>query len=428
MSLKKIKLYFFNQSIESINSLLLFLLIISLLFREHWISKSVILISLFTAFLLIKKNIKLNQIKFYGFSLFFLFGVFSLFWSIDIENSFPKLISYLPFIIIPIWATSFNSKIRYDLIFKYVGIVFVFISFSTILMAFLRFNTTHQITEFYYHNLSSPLSTSAIYLSLLYLIIFLFNLFFILRIKEKANAFNYFILIILFIYILLLSSKMIIILLVLITCFIVYKSYKPRLNKRKVLLIGLLLTSTFFVFMILSKNISNRFNEILNIEKVKEVYVKNEFGDTYLWNGLNLRLLQLRAFYDIEKNDNFNSLIGVGLSNSQTLLNERYRYYKLYSGEKWGKNVGYLSYNFHNQYAQTLIELGIIGFLFLLYIFYCLIINAKTNNNFLLYSVIIILILIMFTESVLARQKGVVFFVLFPLIAIKIKEYIDQNN
>ena len=428
MSLKKIKLNFFNQPVESINSVLLFLFIISLLFREHWISKSLILISIYTIFLLIKKNIKLNQIKFYGFSLFFLLSAFSLFWSIDVENSFPKLISYLPFIIIPAWSASFNSKIRYDLIFKYVGVVYVFISLITILLAFFRFNTTQQISEFYYHNLSSPLSTSAIYLSLLYLMIFLFNLFFVLRKKERTNTFNYFILIILFIYILLLSSKMLIILLVLITCFIVYKSYKPRLNKGKILLIGFLLIGTFFAFMILSENLSNRFNKILNIEKIKEVYTKNEFGDTYLWNGLNLRLLQLRAFYDIEKNESFNSLLGVGQGNSQVLLNERYLAYKLYSGKRGEKNGGYLIYNFHNQYAQTLIEQGIIGFIFLMYIFYSLIINAKTNNNFLLYSVIIIFILIMFTESILERQKGIVLYVLFPLTAIKVKEYIDQKN
>lgn len=428
MSLKKIKAIFFNHSVESINSILLFLLIISFLFREHWISKSVILISVFTTFLLIKKKIKIKQINFYGFLFFYLFATISLIWSIDIEKSYPKLISYLPFIILPIWATSLNSKIKYRVIFHYIGVFFTLVSIITLFLAFFRFNSSGQVSEFYYHTLSSPLSTNAIYISLLYLMVFLFNLFFLLRKKEKIKAFNFFMLMVMFIYILLLSSKMIIVLLLLITCFVIYKSVNPELKNRKMLPLGLILISTLFLFMILSNNILKRFDDIFDIEKVKEVYSLNEFGNTYEWNGLNLRLLQLRSFCDIEKNNNFNSFIGVGLNNGQFLLNERYKYYNLYSGEKWETTGGYLRYNFHNQYAQTLIELGIIGFVFLLYIFYIFLVNAKTNKNFLLFSVIFIFILIMFTESIFARQKGIMFFVLFPIIAIKVKKYIDQKG
>ena len=176
-----------------------------------------------------------------------------------------------------------------------------------------------------------------------------------------------------------------------------------------------------------NNNISKRFEKILNIEKVKEVYSLNEFGDNYLWNGLNLRLLQLRAFYEIEQKEDFNSILGVGLNNGQELLNKKYKEYKMYTGKPWEEKGGYLSYNFHNQYTQTLIEMGIIGFLFLIYIYYSLFIIGLKTNNFLLFTIIFTFILIMFTESILVRQKGIVTFVLFPLIAIKVKEYLDQK-
>lgn len=413
-----------NLKKKNINSILLFLLIISLLFKEHWISKTMILIGVYTIFLFIKKKRKLRDINFYGYSLFLFFATLSLLWSVNLENSIPKLIGLIPFIIIPIWASFLNSKINYEIIFKYIGVFFMLVSITTILQAFFRYHSTFQMSEFYYHNLSSPLSTSAIYISLLYLIVFLFNFFFLLRKKEKTQMLDYLTLTILFIYILLLSSKLIVVLLFINTYILLYYSLKLRFKKNTLILVTLLIFGSFTLLIILSKNnISKRFEKITNIEKIKEVYILDEFGHNYLWNGLNLRLLQLRAFYNIEKSADFNSLLGVGLNNGQKLLNERYKYYKMYIGEKWKKNGGYLNYNFHNQYAQTLIELGVAGFIFLILIFFRLIMNSKNNNNFLLFSIVFIFFLVMFTESILVRQKGIMLFVLFPIIAIKVKKH-----
>jgi len=430
MNLKKIRIVVFQASIERVNSVLLFLLIISLLFKEHWISKSYILIGIYTVFLFVKKRIKLKEINFYGFLLFFLFAILSLMWSVNIENSLLELVSFIPFIFIPVWTSSLNSKIRYDIIFKYVGIVYMLISLTTVLMAFFRYNSSQQISEFYYHTLASPLSANAIYASLLYSIIFLFNLFFLLRIKEKINFFSYFTLIVIAVYIFLLSSKLITVLLVFSTCIVLYPSLKLKFKNYKLIPVGLVIIISFlFVIILSNNNISKRFDKILKIEKIKEVYSLNEFGDTYLWNGLNLRLLQLRAFYEIEKTDDFNSFLGVGLNNGQTLLNKKYREYKMYTGKPWEEKGGYLRYNFHNQYAQTLIELGIIGFLVLIFILLNFILIAKNNNNFLLFSVIFIFILVMFTESILVRQKGIIFFILFPILAIKANgRYLKQKG
>jgi hypothetical protein len=403
-------------------------LFISLLFKEHWISKILIIIGVYTLFFFIKKNIKPRFFNTNAYFFFFLLAGISMLWSMDAENSFNKFIMLLPFVIIPLWISSISVKLKYDLIFKYLGIFYTFIGLVTLLLASIRYHTTHQISEFYYHTLSSPLSTNAIYTSLLYSIIFLFNLLFLLRKKEKISIYSYFTLIVIGIYIFLLSSKLITVLLIFSTCFILYPSLKLKFDNYKLIPIGLVII-IFILFMLVfsNNNISKRFEKILNIEKVKEVYSLNEFGDNYLWNGLNLRLLQLRAFYEIEKKDDFNSLLGVGLNNGQELLNKKYKEYKMYTGKPWEEKGGYLSYNFHNQYTQTLIEMGIIGFLFLIYIYYSLFVIGLKTNNFLLFTIIFTFILIMFTESILVRQKGIVTFVLFPLIAIKVKEYLDQK-
>ncbi len=418
----------FKTNTTSFNSILLFLLIISLLFKEHWVSKTVILIAIYTLFLLIRKKIVLKNSSFYGFLLFLFFVFTSLFWSVNIENSLSKSIGFLPFLIIPVWVSSFNSKIKYEIVLKYVGYFFITISAITILIASIRYSTTHIISEFYYHSLTSPLSTNAIYISILYLMVFLFNLYFILIKIQKTSLIHYIALITIFIYILLLSSKLISVLLFISTIMMFYSSLKFKHKNRKLATIAIaVLSILFFIIITSDNNISRRFDEILKYEKIKEVYSKNEFGDTYLWNGLNLRLVQLKAFYDIEKDSNFNTFLGVGLGNGQKLLNKKYKDYKMYTGKPWEEKGGFLKSNFHNQYTQTLIELGVIGFLLLIYVLYNFISISKNNKYFLAFYVIFIFILVMFTESILERQKGIMFFVIFPLIAIKIDYYIKQN-
>ncbi len=413
----------FNKSFSPINSILLFLLFISLLFKEHWSSKILIIISVYTIFLYISNKLSFKSIRSNAYILFFLFALSSLIWTINVENSLSKLIGFLPFILIPLWVNSFTLKIKYDMVFKYIGVFYILVAVITVLFASFRFNTTQQLSEFYYHALSSPLSTNAIYVSLAYLFVLNFIVIFFLKKKE---LYTLIISIFLSLYILLLSSKMVIFLMFLSLIIIIFYHYKQK--DKKVISIGIIFTliSLFLFVVFTNNNISKRFKEISNIEKIKEVYSLDEFGDIYDWNGLNLRLLQLRSFWDIEKDPSFNSLIGVGINNGQELLNERYKKYKMYTGKPWEKNGGYLKYNFHNQYAQTLIELGIIGFIFLLYIYYSFLVSGLRSKNILLLSIILTFMLIMLTESLFRRQKGVIYFVLFPIIAIKVNEYFQN--
>lgn len=419
----------FKFSNKYINSVLIFLLLISFLFKEHWISKGMILIGIYTFFLIIKKKIQVKKVHFYGFLLFFMFAAISLIWSVNIEKSLPKLIGLLPFLIIPVWTSSLDSKVKYEIIFKYVGVFFMMISLFTILLASIRYNTTFQESEFYYHTLSSPLSTNAIYLSLLYLMVYIINLNYLLKKNFKGKWIDFLSLLVIFIYIILLSSKLLSFLLFIATAIMLYSSLKTSFKNWKLISI---LAGAIGMFLILiftsNNNLSKRFDKIIKYEKVKEVFSSNKFGNTYLWNGLNLRLVQLRAFYEIEKDEKFNSFLGVGLNNGQEHLNKKYKHYKMYTGKSWEKNGGFLTYNFHNQYAQTLIELGAIGFFLLIFIFYDFFTNAINNRNFLLFSVVFVFILTMFTESILVRQKGIMFFTFFPIITIVIHKYIKQER
>jgi hypothetical protein len=404
-----------------INSLLIFLLFISLPLREHWSSKALILILIYTLLLLFRKK-KISGISKYKVFLFlFLASALSLTWSIDISNSLILLKRLLPILLIPLWGIFLHKNIKYVKIFKYLGVVYVILSIYTIYLGVLRYNLTHNIEEFFYHTLVFPMDANAIYSALFYLFVYVFNLYYVLYFKENRGFFNYILLSVLFIYIVLLSSKMITILTILSTAVLCFLKLSHYIQNKTIIRYSAI--SFFFLSFVLILNTSEvlnkRFKNILNLQQLEDVFQKKDFGHVYLWNGLGLRALQLRSFWDIEKDKDFNSFLGVGLNNGQIPLNERYIYYNLYQGKKGEKDKGFLEYNFHNQYAQSLIELGIFGGIVLFFVFLSLFKEALKTKNILLFLVLVIFMFLFATESLLNRHKGIIVFVLLPIIAIR---------
>jgi O-antigen ligase len=96
---------------------------------------------------------------------------------------------------------------------------------------------------------------------------------------------------------------------------------------------------------------------------------------------------------------------GFGLNASLNKLLEKEQYYNLYPG--YGK------FNFHNQYVQIFAELGIIGFVILLFMLFLNIKNALKYKDFLHITFAILMISLFLTESFLWRQRGVLFFMIF---------------
>ncbi len=119
------------------------------------------------------------------------------------------------------------------------------------------------------------------------------------------------------------------------------------------------------------------------------------------WNSVNLRMLEWKASLAGISNA---WLMGVGPGDAQGVLNS---YYSSFSNA-----TSKLRYNCHNQYLQTTLELGVAG---LLALTVCLFkpVMFSLNPNPLFIAFIILFSLMCLTESMLARQKGIVFFTLF---------------
>jgi len=101
-----------------------------------------------------------------------------------------------------------------------------------------------------------------------------------------------------------------------------------------------------------------------------------------------------------------NFLTGVGAGDVKDVLIEEYtkQHYE-YLVEK--------KLNSHNQFLQTFIATGIVGFLILISLFIFPLINSFKRKNFVYFSFLMIILLNLLTESMFETQAGVVFFAFF---------------
>ncbi len=103
-----------------------------------------------------------------------------------------------------------------------------------------------------------------------------------------------------------------------------------------------------------------------------------------------------------------NPLLGVGAGDIKPELYEEYDKIKT-NTEEVEKN----HYNVHNQFLETMLGQGLIGFGLLLFILFAALQQAYKNKDHLLALFIIIITLNFFPESMLNQQAGVIFFAFF---------------
>lgn len=100
-------------------------------------------------------------------------------------------------------------------------------------------------------------------------------------------------------------------------------------------------------------------------------------------------------------------LAGVGPGRVLDLLHQRYFFHSLYRGYP----VGY--FDPHNQFFSEWLSFGIIGILLLLVVLFVQFRRAIKSANVLYLYLLIILSVTFFTETLLARQHGVLFYAVF---------------
>jgi O-antigen ligase len=349
------------------------------------------------------------------FIFFYFFLAVSLFYSEDKEYGFSVLSRTLLFVVFSIifsFGSELITKKIYNQILNYFVLSCILSSFlclaaalySTIEYASVNpFNTSNG-NFFSYINLTQILKAHPIYYGT-YIVFSLFILSYdllkpspIINIKTNWRFF----LIIYFIgFSLLLNSFIIIIIEILLGIILMYKLFtlkRKTLNKNKIMIWLILLSFTVY------------FSSNFISEKMKGVHVINDLTTTNFsgqqFTALKARRAKAYCSIDLIKN-NFWTGVGIGDGPSELL-----KYYK--------KN-GFLhgverKFNSHNQFLTTFIYLGVFGFLLLLFIISFLFYQSVKNDNIYLFSFLIISCCFFMTESVLEREKGIVFFTYFSLL------------
>ncbi|WP_068596679.1 O-antigen ligase family protein [Vaginella massiliensis] len=371
---------------------------------------SVALVLLIVAVVLNYKDLKFkfNWTYFLLLALFF-WSCLSVFWSYAPEISTKAIGKILPMFIIPVifsFIPMFNQKQRDSIFTLYAyGIT----AYMAVMLgfAFYNFLVTGSTHWFFYHDLVS-LKVNAIYVSVFVAMAFIF-----LVIRSEKRPQDWACLVILFVSLILLSSKN----MVIVTFFVIgiYGLMNLRkLTNRKIiasLFVGalLLVSSGGYVYNRFQNELRDvKENEIIEngIENISlyNAWHQAEFNRNSYFNGSSFRIYQLRLLFELQKEYPI-FWKGFGLNAAQDFLTQKQK--------KQDLDEYYWDLNFHNQYAQTTAELGVLGLIIL-----CLMVAnsfyvAIRNRDFYALAFSILMASFFVTESPLSRQRGIVFIMVF---------------
>jgi O-antigen ligase len=141
---------------------------------------------------------------------------------------------------------------------------------------------------------------------------------------------------------------------------------------------------------------------------------REKFNPGDYFNGLQFRLLQWEFVPGI-LNDHKAWPLGVSPGDAQNYLNQRYISKNMYVGTVERGDKGFIGYNTHNQFLESLLETGLVGGLVFLLICWSLVRMIWERKSAGLSFITILLLIYSFSESVFETQYSIFIFLFFPL-------------
>jgi len=172
-----------------------------------------------------------------------------------------------------------------------------------------------------------------------------------------------------------------------------------RQGKKRLLLICVVSLAVFMsaVFFVLPKRLQHRYSELSQLSYDIRAESIHDF------NGLTIRLAEWEGVLVALQND---WLIGHGTGAGKAAL--------LMAYETLAFNVGLENnFNAHNQFLETALSNGILGFVMLLLLFSVAFFQARKRGNWLAMWFLIFFFICIQTESMLVRHRGALFFALY---------------
>lgn len=220
------------------------------------------------------------------------------------------------------------------------------------------------------------------------------------------------------------ASKNVLVVSSIASIYYLYRAFSNnQLSKKSVLAVIVLLVISLG-FALTFKPVKDRLSELTELNGIEnfEKLKKNErltHEDLIKFNGTTLRL----AFWKIgieQLLEKERLMIGLTPADRRAIINKEF--------ERTGIAPAFKNYNLHNQFIQTFVELGLIGLLIYIVLHLSILKFAVKSKNHLLTIFFLAFFIFQITESVLERNKGLVFFLIMILFLIQHSKLSNENR
>jgi O-antigen ligase len=312
-----------------------------------------------------------------------------------------------------VFTYDFLKKNKERLLFHLV-LLLLGASIYCLIMAAIQYSQIRIAASFFYHDLVSPLAQHAVYFSV---ILFAALVYLVEKTGEKNIPVSRWVHILLIGYfsffLLLLSSKLVIIFYAIyILVFVARLSKTKTVSKPVAFGLAFLFLSVAAIVLFTSNPLSRRFNNMVN-GKV-DVITQKRFTPAEHFNGIEFRELQWK-FVAAILTENKRWLLGVSPGDAQQYLDQKYISTNMYIGDPVLHDKGFLGYNTHNQFLQSLLQNGIPGALLFLVTCTALLVMTRDKKKRGFTAVILLLVIYSFVESMFETQYGIILFTFLPL-------------
>jgi O-antigen ligase len=322
-------------------------------------------------------------------------------------------------------AGTFADERTYRQLITVYCLVLLAASLYCLVMAFYHFIQTKDHSFFFYHPLAAPLHQNAVFYSayVLFGVIFLLSSYgepAIGPLSAQGKRTLRYALVLFFLgMLILLSSRLLLVLTALILAAIFLRRYSYRRNRRALFIVISCIFLTILLLSVVHNPVRTRFRETADANLT---LVRQDSFQSYMhFTSLELRMLQWRFALEILKAKHA-WVFGVTPGDSQDLLDQKYTLSNMYIGNPAeGPNRhfrGFLGFNFHNQFLETLVRSGLVGLLALLAIFVTLLARARKYQSWEALFIVLTIAVLFIPEAPLTMQQGVFLFCYFPLLAL----------
>ena len=325
--------------------------------------------------------------------------------------------SALLFIPLCFYCCSFINKSRFrSLMNAYVYTVAIVLTWC-LGVAFNQYYFHHApVYVFFYHQLVHDLDHHAVQFSIL---VFAALVYLLQSARQGSYLLNrriHFLLTAFFMAgIFLLSSTLVIIFLLGYLALYGFNRLQQKLSSRRAIAVVVIAVALCSCSLLFTQNpVSGRFNDVVHGDV--RVITQTSFTPNDYFNGVQFRLLQWRFVKEILQ-ENRAWLFGVSPARAQQLLDQKYISTHMYTGtgRPGGNTHGYLGYNTHNEFLESLLQTGLIGLLCFIGICAEMIGMAIRQKNKLFTTLVALLLAYTFGDAVLETQYGLVLFLFLPL-------------